>query len=258
MTDPVVMSSSSLTTLLRCGLQWSFAYVDQIRMPPSVRQLIGTATHEAVAVNLEQKITSEEDLPLTDVLDAYATSWDREAGLVEQPEEPLGPAKDGGAGLVRLHHKEVAPNIKPLAVEKSVQFRIAGYEYSTYIDTVAQGPEGKVVRELKTAKRTPDGANHMLQLVGATLGERQASGEVEAGMQLDVLVRTKVPNYHTVTWGQMTNATIGVFQKQIETANKMVKTGLFPATGLQNGSCSWCGYTAICPAYKAAFGTRRP
>lgn len=252
------MSSSSLSTLLRCGLQWQFAYVDRIKSPPSVRQLIGTATHKAVETNLEQKITSETDLPVNDVLDAYSTSWDKEAPDISAPDEPLGTAKDAGAGLVKLHHREVAPTITPLAVEKQSQFTIGGRHYSTFIDLVAKKPEGKQVRELKTAKQTSDGAQHMFQLVGATIAERQNTGEIETDMQLDMLIRTKEPKVHTINWGPITAATIGVFSKQIETANQMVKSGLFPANGVQNRACSWCGYTAICPAYKAAYGSRKP
>jgi hypothetical protein len=231
--------------------------VDRIKSPPTVRQLVGTATHDAVAKNLEQKITSETDLPLDDVLDAYSSVFDAEATLIEQPDEPIGKGKDSGVGLVKLHHREIAPTITPLAVEKQAQFTIGGHNYSTYIDLVDKQPNGKQVNELKTAKQASDGAQHVFQLIGSAIAERQDTGEVEASLGLDILVRTKMPKHVPIRWGPVTDATIALFSRQIDTANQMVKTGLFPATGIQNRACSWCGYTALCPAFKAVYGSRK-
>ena len=257
MTDPVVMSSSSLSTLLRCGLQWKFAYVDRIKEPPKVRMVIGTATHKGVETNLVQKIETEVDLPMNDVLDAYATEFDREVQLVEKPEEPVGPAKDSGAALMRLHHIRVAPSIKPLAVEKETKFTINGNEYQTYIDYLGQQPSGVRVGDTKTTAQARDGTNYIFQMIAGALGFRQDTGQTEADIQLDMLVRTQKPKYHVVNWGPLTNAAIGVFAKQVEYANRMVKEGLFPANGIQNHACGSCGYTRRCPAYQAAYGSHK-
>ena len=258
MADPLVFSSSSLTTLLRCGQQWKFGYVDRIKSPPNIRALIGTATHEAAEVNMRQKITSKVDLPVDDLLDAYATRFDAEAPLIESPQEPVPAAKDSGAKLVKLYHREVAPAIDPVAVEKPGKFQIDGREYSTVIDLLDQKPRGVRVNELKTSMRTNDGSQHMFQLIGSALAYRQDTGEVEEGLRMDLLVRTQKPKVHVVNWGPLSPASIRVFANQIKYANRLATEGLFMANGIQNGSCSWCGYTAQCPAYRAAYGSKRP
>jgi len=222
-----------------------------------VRMVIGTATHKGVETNLAQKITSEVDLPMNDVLDAYSTEFDREVQLVEKPEEPVGPAKDSGAALMRLHHLRVAPSIKPLAVEKETKFTVNGNEYQTYIDYLGQQPRGVRVGDTKTTAQARDGTNYIFQMIAGALGFRQDTGQTEADIQLDMLVRTQTPKYHVIRWGPLTNAAIGVFAKQVEYANTMVKAGLFPANGIQNHACGSCGYQSRCPAYKAAFGSHQ-
>ncbi len=226
-------------------------------MPPRVRQIIGVATHKAAEVNLGQKIESKTDLPLDDVLDVYSTTFDTDAADIEKPEEPIGSAKDSGAKLVKLHRLELSPQIDPVAVEKPVKFQVNGREYSTTLDLVDRKPDGRNgVRELKTSMRTPDGAQHLFQVVGGALGLRQETGKTEAELRVDVLLRQKLPRIHKIVWGPMSNATIGVFANQIAHAEATVRSGAFLANGLHNGSCSWCGYTSICPAFKAAFGNR--
>jgi hypothetical protein len=257
MTDPIVMSSSSLSTMLRCPKQWEFAYVHRIKEPPKVRMVIGTATHKGVETNLVQKIESQIDLPINDVLDAYSTEFDREVASVEKPEEPVGPAKDQGAGLMKLHHLRVAPSIQPLAVERETKFTINGHEYQTYIDYLGQRPTGVRVGDTKTTQQARDGTNYIFQMIAGAIGYRQATGKTEADIQLDMLVRTQTPKYHVINWGPLTSSAIGVFAKQVEYANTMAKAGLFPATGIQNHACSSCGYQARCPAYQAAYGSHR-
>src|SRR5215471_2585282 len=88
--EPVdVWSGSSLNTFLRCAKQWEYAYVYRFKRPPKLRMVLGAAAHFAVETDLRQKITTQVDLPVGDVLDAFSTSYDLES--VEAEEEP---AKD--------------------------------------------------------------------------------------------------------------------------------------------------------------------
>lgn len=256
MTDPIVWSSSSLSTWLRCGLQWRYAYLEKIKSPPSVRLILGDAAHKAVEHNYRQKIETTTDEPMDVVLDVFSDAYDLRAPEIERPEEPVKPAKDQGIGLVKLHHLRVAPQHTPIYVEEQVQFEINGHPYQTFIDLV---DDRHTVRDLKTSQRAVNRTGAVLQLIAGAAGFRQKTGLVETDTALDTLVRTKQPKYQEISWGgPVENAAFGVLSKQIEDADAMIRAGRFPANGLASFACSWCGYVDRCPAYQAAFGHHKP
>jgi hypothetical protein len=257
--DPIVWSSSSLSTWLRCGLQYRFAHIERIKSPPSIRTVLGSAAHEAVEHNYRQKITTETDEPLDTVLDVYSDSFDTRLPEVEKPDEPVRPAKDAGVGLVRLHHATVAPKHMPVYVEQQVQFEINGRPYQTFIDLVDKDAGGHTVIDLKTSQRTVSRVGHVLQLIAGAAGFRQKTGLTEKDTALHVLIRTKKPQYQEVSFGgPVNNQAMALLSRQIEDADAMVKAGRFPANGLASFACGWCGYTKICPAYRAAYGKQLP
>lgn len=255
MTDPIVWSSSSLKTLLTCGQMFYFAHIERIKEKPRVRLLIGNAAHTAAETNLEQKITSEVDLPMDSVLDSFSTAFDAGIKEVTTPEELPGPAKDSGLALVKLYHNKVSPLLQPAAVEEKVQFTINGRTYATTLDVRTTRDD---VLDLKTTQRKPNPSNHAFQVIGGAVAFRQKTGRTERDAGLDFLIRKKKPEYLPIRWGPITNQAIGVFSKQIEYAENIIKRGDFVANGIASYACSWCGYTQICPAYRAAFGSRPP
>lgn len=249
MSDPVVLSASSVATFLRCGQQWFYAYVERIVSPPSIRQTLGVAAHAAIEHNMSQKSYSGTDLPEEEVLDSFSDHWDRLVVDVEdkQDEDP-GKAKDSGSKLVRLHHREVAPGIQPFWVEEPVQFAVNGIPYSGTIDLV---DDRNRIRDWKTTKRTPTQANYLLQMTGYALAYRQLTGEVESEVVLDYLIRTKLPQYLPVaSGGPIDNTSIVKFADIVERVYSAIDAGHFVPNGLVNNACSWCGYRNICPAYR--------
>lgn len=255
MTDPIVWSSSSLKTLLTCGLQFRFAHIEKIKERPRVRLLVGNATHGAAEVNLSQKITSEVDVPMDVMEDAFSTIFDAGVTEVEEPEELPAKAKDSGIKITRLYHTQVSPKLQPAAVEERVQFTINGRVYATALDVRTKDDE---VLDLKTTQRKPNPAGHAFQVIGGAVAFRQKTGRTERDAGLDFLIRKTKPEYLPIRWGPISNQAIGVFAKQIEHAENIIKRGDFVANGIASYACSWCGYTAICPAYRAAFGSRPP
>jgi CRISPR/Cas system-associated exonuclease Cas4 (RecB family) len=219
-----------------------------VRWAPSVRSTIGVAVHAAAEVNLAQKITTREDVPQNDMLDAFSTSFDTEAQEIETPEESLGAGKDSGALLTKLHHKEVSPVIQPVLVEHQVQYRVGDIEVSTFLDTVDE--EDRVL-DLKTTLRKPDFAKHLLQMTLGAVGFRQQTGRQETDVRLDVLVRNKTPKYVPLEWGgSVSDQSIKAFADTVKVVHDGIMAGRFPMNGPQSHSCSWCPYTSICPLWK--------
>lgn len=265
-----VLSATSLKSFLRCPKQYYFSHIEEIKAPPKIRMMLGTAAHAAVEHNFVQKIETREDEPLADVQDAFSTSYDYQIQEVEKPDEDPMRAKDQGLGLVRVHHFEVAPEVQPLWVEQQAIIRListhaegcdegesctCGVPYSATIDTV---DEARQVRDLKTTERTPSMGQHLMQVAGGAIAFETLTGESVNDLIIDYLIRTKVPKYHQERWGGKVDAQMRrVFSQQVEMAYQMINTGMFPATGIEagpGGPCSWCGYGPkgidICPVWR--------
>jgi hypothetical protein len=242
-----------MTTFLRCGMQWSFAYVRGIKSPPSLKAVRGIAIHKAAEVDMSQKVHTGVDISAEEMIDTYSDSWTAETAngyTIDDDGTTPGDIKDKGVEMVQLYRDKVAPRIQPVLVEEPIQFEINGQPYSGQID-VAERKKGKlIIRDTKSTARKPDPAQYTLNMVGYAVSQRQVTGEVEADTVLDYLIGTKVPRYLPVNnGGPVSDQEIRRFSTVVSEVAANIKAGRFPPNGLVNGACSWCGYKSICPAY---------
>lgn len=252
MSGKVNLSASSVSTYLRCGHQWYLAYVEGHVSAPSFAQGRGIAVHKAVEANMLQKVESKEDMPVEDMKDAFATSWDEVGadGFQDPDAKKEGEVKDAGYKLTELHHKEVSPLIQPMWVEQPVQFDMNGITYSGQIDIV---DEMFRVRDTKTTGSKPRPESYLFGMTGYALAARQAaSGVPERDVVLDYLVATKNPYYYQVSaGGPVSDDKIIRFANTVEKVADGIEKGDFIPNGLQGrGVCeSMCGYKDICEYY---------
>lgn len=212
---------------------------------------------------MRQKMDTRVDLPVSDMLDAYDTSWGQVTadGYSITGDEKPGEVKDKGYELVRLYHKEVAPRIQPVMVEEPIQFAINGQAYSGQIDLghlveveqVWGPPEEKlVIRDTKTTGRTPAEDAYLLNMTGYAIAQRQKTGLIEADTVLDYLVALKEPKYKEIRMGgPVSDAQIAQFAAVVGSVADAIKAERYVPNGLINGACGWCGFRAICPAYQS-------
>lgn len=257
MASPLVLSGSSITTFLRCGKQWYFAYIEGIKSPPTLKQVVGIATHAAVETNMRQKVDTKIDLPTADVVDAFITSYDQQLPDVDKNgDDDPGESKDSGVAITKLYQEKVAPDIQPLWVEREIQFAVDGQPYSGVIDLVEERPglfgAERVIRDTKTTGRKPAaGGSYGIAMTGYALAYREQTGDVEADIVLDYLVRTKTPQYVPInSGGPVEDDTIKQFGSIVGQVAAAVQAGSFLPNGIQNNSCGWCGYRDICSDYK--------
>lgn len=255
----LILSASSVATFLRCGKQWEFAYVWKERRPPTVKQALGIAAHEAYDHDLVAKLATGDNLPEDLVLDVFSTSYDKQALEFESPDEDPGKAKDQQVRVVRKYHTELAPLIEPVMVEESFVITVNGLDYSGTLDLASihwidQERSQVKVRDWKnTAAKPSDGGNYTMGMVGYALGYRALTGDVEDAVQIDYLVRYKKqkPGYFPISsGGPVSRAAIESFAQTLREVHDAIMAGRFVPNGLQNNACSWCGYRDICPAYK--------
>lgn len=258
----LILSASSVATFLRCGKQWEFAYIFKEKRPPTIKQGLGIAAHEAYDFDMTAKLATGENMPESLVLDAFSTEYDKMwtdgfSKTKEEDEDP-GKAKDQQIRVVRKYRNEIAPLIEPVMVEESFVIAVNGIDFSGTLDLASikrVEPDKTIikVRDWKnTAQKPSDTSGYAFGMVGYALGYRSLTGDIEDAVQLDYLVRYKrqEPGYFPVSSnGPVSNRAIENFAEVLRDVFDAIMAGRFVPNGLQNNACSWCGFRAMCPAY---------
>lgn len=251
---PDHISPSQISMYLRCARQWEYRYVEGIIAPPSISLIVGAAYHDALAVNFMQKIASQQDLPVGDVLDAFSTSWDRqltrrvtveddeqkEFDNVDYQEEDPRVAKDVGISLVDTYHRTVAPKIQPISVERSCEVEIAGMKLVGRLDL--EEDTGKIDDHKTSSKsKTQDEIDRELQPSAYGL---LVMHPVDFGFH--VAVKKRNPEIQILNTHR-TAADIVWFLRLAQQVWALMQTGVYPPnpTGWW---CSekYCGYWNMC------------
>ena len=202
---------------------------------------------------MRQKVASGQDLPLEEVLETFRDEFVKEA-----EDSPENPAKketrplmlDSGVAAMTVWHHDVAPAIDPEYVEEPVQFTINGLPYSGTIDLATKQ---RRIKDWKFTGKKPDprDQSYVVNMVGYVIGYRRKTGQLETGVDLDYVVRTKTPYHFPVSSeGPTPDESIVSFAGIVESVHDSISKGAFPPTGLKSGACSWCGFTDECGYYQ--------
>lgn len=157
--------------------------------------LLGGAIGAAVGANLQQKISSHQDLPLLDVLERYSGEWDERLNVdeVDWAGARPGEMKDRGILLTKTFQLTAAPHLQPVSVERKVEFQLAGAEWSVvgYIDYEL---EDSTVVDLKVKAKSPTPAELASELDPTVyLAARRAEGNPAPRFEYHVLKKTAKP-----------------------------------------------------------------
>ncbi len=272
------LHQSDLGMFSRCQMQFMFRKGKQfgigpenLVLPPGVAAAVGTATHRSVERNLSSMIATGAPLPLdeaqSEARDAFSSEW--EGGLMLQDEEAdnlsktQGDAADQAVNLATLHHKEVAPTLKPIAVEK--KFVIIRdnepYDLSGQMDVVeereshdGEGSTYNVLRDTKTTGKAPAlDAAICPQMAMYSLSHVIETGVLPALVHLDILFKSKKPKYlervakPEQDW--ITRLLARVDRVTLLIDNWKRGRGAPAPANPDDWMCTkkWCGYTDKCP-----------
>lgn len=276
-------SNSALTTLQMCGHKWYLRYVMKDWRPVGYAAKRGSTVHHvAKEVHKRQMVELKtweggkpeiEEMPgspksVQEARDLAATNFEKQVqdgGIYLNEKE-----REQGDDVVRAHNKdaaidlsalyvyEVAPPIKPAAVERKVEITPKNMDIKIqgYIDLV-EDDLGDVIRDLKTTEKAPfdKAAEYSQQL---TLYNMIRYAEVRAMPRESRLVHlVRTPKTHeTSIVTQSTTRDMDDIKRlvaRIKVAVEATEKGVFvPADPAAPGSpCQWCEFSdGTCPYVK--------
>lgn len=200
MSDKVLLRPSQINCYLQCSAKYMFQYVDKVKTGKSLALAFGSAVHKSIETNYTQKIESKTDLPVDEVVQTFADSFEEETKEVDRVEIISDPtSKDIGVGLVKKYHYEIAPTLQPKAVEQKVEATFQGYDFGI-TGTMDLLTTNKRIFDHKTASKKnstpPD--SHVRQGSFYELLAHAAGEEVEE-VNFTYLVKTKSPQVYNET-----------------------------------------------------------
>ncbi|HEY6115485.1 MAG TPA: PD-(D/E)XK nuclease family protein [Candidatus Dormibacteraeota bacterium] len=275
--------NSSLDMLQECGERFRRRYIEREVVAPVLRMFRGTVVHAVARYALARKMqTQGAELPTREeVKDLAATEFDRGVRLggvllteeekAEGPGVAAGRSKDFAVLLSALHVTNLAPTIRPVALERRIILKPKGTDLTINgtIDLVDAGqldPEhemsGEGVRDLKTTERSPAAraADTSQQLTIYSLLRFAEKRVIPKWSALDWLIKTPkrgdVSRRTQVTSRDRTDLASAL--RRIHVAAQAVDRGIFIPASPGHWRCDprYCEFFQSCPY--AQRGVRRP
>ena len=189
------LSYSQIAMFLRCPRSYFYRYILGKKSPPSGEMVQSSVWHKTVEINYRQKMDSKVDLPLEEMLDNFSNIFDDLFGRQEIIFGMNSPEflKEQGLLITEIHHTEIAPNVRPMLVEKFFTVSLGDdflYELCGVWDVVE---EGGIIVDNKTQGRAKNqnDLDKDLQMTVYSLAYRALYGEIERGIRIDAVVKNK-------------------------------------------------------------------
>ena len=208
------ISPSRLNLWLACPRAFEFRYIKGIQTPTSPSLFIGRQVHTALEAHYRHR-QLDLLLPGVEIVARMRDEWSTAA-----EEEGVRFSKDGDSDkllekacqLVLAYLAQIPDDEpRPLAVETMLEVPLIdpetgedlGIPLRGIIDLVLDEREGALICDFKTAasSQPPLEVCHEIQLGCYSLMYRALSGEVESGLEIRTLVKTKVPQIATYRYG---------------------------------------------------------
>lgn len=242
-----VSSPSQIRTFTECPAKWEFRYVEKLPDPRTSNLALGAAVHSPILRSMAQKVKTEIDLPVEEVLEHYHDDFAAEFSGVEfRDDEKPDEIRATGAGLVELYMKEAAPSIQPMAVETSISGQIGGVDVVGVIDLIEA--TGSII-DIKTAAKSPSGGgetldnNQRLQLATYALTSPVTNGLI----QIQTLVKTKTPKLVISPLHAVTPQDIQFAETMYPLAQRQQRAGIsFPNRNSMLCSRKNCAFWRAC------------
>ena len=239
---------SAINMFLKCPRQYMFRYMMGLRLPPKSALTLGIAMDKAVGHNFTQKIETQKDLPVGDVLDAFSTEFDKHAPETEWDGDDPGEQKDMGARMTEAFQQKAAPLIQPKTVQEQARVETdAGFALAGTFDVV---DVNDIIRDQKTSKAeyAADAVAMEVQPAVYDFLYLAKYGKKPKAFAYDVITKhKKEPRYQEVKGEVSENQTNQLFET-IRIMHSQIQRGEFQYAPSGAWWCSktWCGYWNLC------------
>lgn len=244
------ISQSRIAMYLKCPRQYYYRYCEGLISPPGAALTLGSSFHGALRVNYEQKVGSHEDLPVSDVLDAFSTEFDhRRHETLWFPEDDPGKIKDSGVAILDHYQGNAAPAIQPVCVETRFEAEMTWLAEEQPKAVKLKGrldliDDSQVVVENKTTSRKPYRVQqaHVIQSTCYVAGAMQQYGQA----RVDYVVNKKIPEIVSFAI-QVDQRKIMFFTNLVASVVESMEAELW-IPNRDHFLCSerWCGYWDLC------------
>lgn len=242
------ITMSKINTLLMCSAKHYFCYIEKAKMPSRSVLLKGIAFHSAEQKNYEQKIESEKDLPVSDVLDIFGSQFDM--GVSDTQwfiDEKPGEIKDSGYGMLKSYHSTVAPGVQPQSVEMPFELKLKDTEnvFAGRVDIVTTN---EIIIDTKTKKARPSAIenDHHMQLCAYSVGYQVVNQRKPKGQRIDYVVDKKTPECVSYI-DTIDDSDVDLLLNLIGKYQEAVKRGIdIPNRGSYMCNRRYCQYADLC------------
>ena len=246
---------SSLNMAFRCGEQFRRRYIMDEIIPPGIAAGRGTGVHKANEVNLKQKIRTGIDLPVSDMKDAardgYVNAFKNGVYLCRDDRPAKNKLLNDGLNetltLTGLYHDEVAPEIKPVEVERQFFIDIG---LSMPLAGIIDIEQDEKVDDLKTAGKSwsPNQIEKEIQPIFYSLAHEKETG-IRPVFNYHILVNLKTGAKRQVQSIKATNNHYSALFEKLKMFIRMIETGTYLPANPTSWWCDekWCGYYLSCP-----------
>ena len=237
------ISPSRLNTWLRCPLAFKLRYIDGVRSPPSKSMFVGKMVHSGLECFYRHKQVGVK-LPVGDVVQRMDACWEPlavEDGIAFKDTTEEAKLRTQSASLVTAYLAQLpADEPAPTTVETKLEVQLVdpftgedlGIPLLGVVDLVVNNNEGPIVCDFKTSARSgsPVEIMHEVQLTAYAYLFRQLADELEAGLEIRSLIKTKVPKIEYHRYAARTDSHFRRFF-QIKICNCKEFPGSFTVTG---------------------------
>lgn len=163
-----VLRPSSISSFVNCNWQWYNVFVEGLITIPSARASIGTAIHKAAEVLWSDAIhTGKKDANMSKLVDAAVECYEEEhkKGLMYTGEEDEFSAQTEVINGTKAFVDDIVPFTDiPDAVETRLTLALDHCMVSSVSGTLDYLKKSTgIIADIKTSKRKPSPANHVLQ-----------------------------------------------------------------------------------------------
>jgi len=255
------ISPSQFNTYLRCSKQYEYAYIQQLKKPPGIAQIRGSAVHKGVEVTHLHTIAHGTPASAEEGAAVVSDKFDAQAPEIENWEkESQGEAKDKAIRMFKVYYRDAVPYIRPVRVEHTFHWSLdlCGVPVLGIIDLVdsiedpamslENDPENpqqvEVVSDLKTVKSLwPKSRVHNnAQLTFYSIAEDTNR------VRIDFLAAKKKGTEYKPVPSLRSRQDKQILLEDVATMARNVKKGIFYRCSAEGWNCSpeFCGYYQRC------------